>query len=104
YGRNLLAMGCFTPLADDRARYRGNRVLRSGSGRFSQDERKVAMERAVCAGALFARSIFLAALLPQPVSTLGCGRAANLDRRQTEVWFREQSFVFRGGLCARFKR
>ena len=87
----------------DRARHCGDRVLRSGPSRFSQDERKVAVEHAVCAGALFARSIFLAAVLPQPVSTLGCGHAATLDWRPTGVSFREQGFVLRGGLCARFK-
>ncbi len=69
--RDLLAVGSFASLANDRAGYRGDRVLRSGSDRFSQDERKVAMEHAACAGALFARSIFLAAVLPQPMSILG---------------------------------
>src|SRR5207249_3153307 len=68
--RDLLAMECYASLANDRARYRGDRVLRSGSDRFSQDERKVAMEHAVCAGALFARSISLVAVLPQPMSIL----------------------------------
>jgi len=38
--------------------HRGNRVLRSGFDRFPQDERKVAVEHAVCAGALFARQYF----------------------------------------------
>src|SRR5207244_2511440 len=69
--RDLLGMGCFASLANDRARYRRDRLLRSGSDHISQGERKVAMEHAVCAGALFARPIFLAAVLPQPMSILG---------------------------------
>src|SRR5437773_171853 len=71
HGRDLLAMGCLASLANDRARHRGERVLRSGSGRFSQDERKVAVEHALCAGALFARSIFVAVILPHPMWILG---------------------------------
>src|SRR5205823_573895 len=80
HGRDLLAMGCLASLANDRARHRGERVLRSGSGRFSQDERKVAVEHALCAGALFARSIFVAVILPHPMWILGWGHAASLDR------------------------
>src|SRR5207244_6881317 len=59
HGRDLLAMGCVVSLADDRAWHRGDRVLRSGSGRFSQGEREVALEHAVCAGVLLARSLFV---------------------------------------------
>src|SRR5207249_2509108 len=46
HGRDLLAMGRFASLANGRARYRGDRLLRSGSDRFSQDERNVAVEHA----------------------------------------------------------
>src|SRR6476620_1577023 len=37
YGRDLLAMGSPASLASDRSRNRGDRVLQSGSDRFSQD-------------------------------------------------------------------
>ena len=37
YGRDLLAMGSPASLASDRSRHRGDRVLQSGSDRFSQD-------------------------------------------------------------------
>src|SRR5205823_4229904 len=70
HGRDVLAMGSPASLANDRARHGGDWILRSRSGHFSQDERQVAVEHAVCAGALFARSIFLSAVLPQPMSIL----------------------------------
>ena len=37
YGHDLLAMGSPASLASDRSRHRGDRVLQSGSDRFSQD-------------------------------------------------------------------
>src|SRR6266576_2072331 len=100
YWRDLLAMGSPASLASDRSRHRGDRVLPSGSDRFSQDRRKVAVEHAVCVGALFARSISVVAVLPEAMSIVGQGHTTNLDWRQTGVPFCEQSFVLRGCLRA----
>jgi hypothetical protein len=50
------------------------------------------VEHAICVGALFSRSIFVVAVLPQPMSSLGQGHTRNLDWRQTGVPFCEESF------------
>src|SRR5262245_57335564 len=91
-------------LASNRARHRGDRVFQSGPHRFSQDRREVAVEHAVCVGALFGRSISVVAVLPKPMSTVGQGHVTDLDWRQTGLPRGNESIVLRSCLGAGFER